>query len=67
MGVPPSGATMKLIVFQTLFFGCYLLFLIVVREWSHGHALRKADAERERRAALEREWRVGIPYDPRER
>ncbi len=55
---------MKVVLFQTLLMGTYILFLIAARQWARDRSLRQAEEARERRAALEREWKVGIPYDP---
>lgn len=55
---------MSPIVLQTLFLACYLAFLVWMRLVAHDRLLRQNEKERERREALEREWRVGIPYDP---
>ena len=55
---------MRIVLFQTLFLGGYVLVVVAIRCWARDHALRRAEEERERRAAREREWRVGIPYDP---
>lgn len=55
---------MRIVLLQTLFFATYLLFLLSVHRWARSHARRRAEEECERLAALEREWRVGIPYDP---
>ena len=48
------------------FIVAYAAFLLLVRRWANERLEARARAERERRDALEREWRVGIPYDPRD-
>lgn len=55
---------MSPIVRQVGFLLSFYVFIVASRIWARERWLRKMHVERERRAALEREWRVGIPYDP---
>jgi len=53
-----------IIVFAQLVFVTFLLLLTKrAIEW---YGYKKMGEEFERQQALRREWKVGIPYDPRE-
>lgn len=52
------------ILLQVAFLAVYLCVVIFLRRAARERLAQRAEEERERQEALEREWKVGIPYDP---
>ncbi|GEM_PF-4450098 len=55
------------LAFQISLLAGYIFALIAFRRHVEASEAGRKEDERLRREAQEREWRVGIPYDPEER